>query len=121
MTSEFTRDPDGSLTRILIKSIEGHGGKTVKAIRLRPPRYRDIMSHGDPTSLIVVGGGILPNVDMAIVSKYIATLSLDAADGEKIDAGLLEQVDYRDALALMEAVADFFRAVSRTSTTPPTV
>ncbi|AVT76639.1 hypothetical protein RPPS3_25760 [Rhodopseudomonas palustris] len=117
---EFTRDPDGSLTRTLIKPIQGHGDKVITAIRLRPPRYSDIMAHGDPTQIIAMVGALLPQTDMGIVAKYIAALSIDAATGDKIDPGLLEQTDYRDALALTEAVKDFFRAASQTPTTPPT-
>ncbi|NEV79278.1 hypothetical protein DYI24_19800 [Rhodopseudomonas sp. BR0C11] len=118
--AEFTRDPDGSRTRQLIKPIAGHGEAVIKAIRLRPPRYRDIMAHGDPTQLIVMEGAALPNTDMGTIGKYIAALSLDAATGDKIDPGLLEQVDYRDALALTEAVEDFFKAASRAATPPLT-
>ncbi|PPQ42168.1 phage tail assembly protein [Rhodopseudomonas palustris] len=118
--AEFTRDPDGSRTRMLIKPIEGHGETVIKAIRLRPPRYRDILANGDPTQLIVMDGAALPQTDMGTVGKYIAALSLDAAGGDKVDPGLLEQLDYRDALALTDAVADFFSAASRSATPPPT-
>lgn len=120
MSEEFTRDTDGSRARTLIKPIVGHGDKVIKVVHLRAPRYRDIMAHGDPTQLIVMDGAALPNTDMGTIGKYIAALSHDAATGDKIDPGLLEQVDYRDALALTEAVKDFFKAASRTSTASPT-
>jgi len=97
----FTVDDNGARVRELVKPIIGHNGP-IASITLRKPKYRDVMSFGDPETLVVINGGYIPQTDMALVEKYIVTLS-------GIDAGLLEQVDYRDALALRDAVRSFFR------------
>ena len=97
----FTVENDGSRVRKLLKPIETHTGK-LDVIKLRKPTYRDIMSLGDPEQIVFVSGGYVPQIDMAQIEKYIVSLS-------GIDALLLEQVDYVDALALRDAVRDFFR------------
>lgn len=116
----FTVTAAGGRSRTLLKSIRGPGA-TIEAVVLRPPKYRDIMAYGDPTSLIVMDGAMMPSEDMGVVQKYITTLVTDEA-GAVIDPALLEQIDYRDALALKDAVLSFFReaALSVTSSTPPT-
>lgn len=102
----FTINADGSRTRKLVAPIQGHPtaenphGKIV-SITLRKPRYRDIMQNGDPETLVVVQGGYVPQTDMVLIERYIVTLS-------GIDPGLLEQVDYKDAIALRDAVKSFF-------------
>ena len=116
----FTTEPDGSRVRTLVKSIPAHGGRSIAKIRLRPPKYREIMSFGDPSAMIVFNGAVLPHEDMGIVEKYVEALSLDES-GAPIDPGLLGQADYRDAIALKDAVLSFFKtAASETSSTPPT-
>lgn len=116
----FTTEPDGSRVRALVKPIPAHGGKSIAKVRLRLPGYRDIMSFGDPAAMIVFNGAILPHEDMGIVEKYIEALSLDES-GAQIDPGLLGQLDYRDTLALKDAVMSFFKtAALETSSTPPT-
>lgn len=103
----FTVGPDGSRIRELLSPIQGHPSNEnptgkIERIVLRKPKYRDVMRNGDPETLVVVQGGYVPQTDMAIIERYIATLS-------GIDAALLEQLDYRDALALRDAVKDFFQ------------
>lgn len=113
MAPAFTVRADGARVRDLIKPIRTHSGED-KSIALRPPKYREIMDFGDPSQLIAVSGGLIPHHDMSVVEKYIGNLS-------GIDPGLLEQLDYRDALALKDAVLDFFQKASETvSTTAPT-
>ncbi len=120
MSGTFTVGSDGSRTRPLIKPIEAHGGRMIPLIRLRQPSYRDIMSFGDPASMIVMQSSMMPHEDMGIIERYIAALATDEA-GMVIDPGLLNQLDYRDALALKDAVLDFFSpAALQTSSRPPT-
>lgn len=97
----FTVEADGSRVRKLVKPIVAHTGN-IDVIKLRQPKYRDVMTHGDPETLVVVQGGYVPQIDMTLIERYIITLS-------GIDPGLLEQVDYRDALALRDAVRSFFQ------------
>lgn len=119
MPDSFTIDPDGSRTRKLSKPILAHGGREISVIRLRPPKYRDIMNLGDPSALVVLSNAVLPSEDLTTVERYIETLAVDDA-GAAIDPGLLEQIDYRDAIALKDAVVSFFKAASSASSTPPT-
>lgn len=113
MAPTFTVRADGARVRNLIKAIRTHEGE-VKTIALRPPKYREIMDFGDPSLLIAVPGGMMPTHDMGVIEKYIGNLS-------GIDPGLLEQLDYRDALSLKDAVLDFFQKASETvSTAAPT-
>jgi len=100
----FTVDPDGSRVRKLLKPIIAHAG-TIESVRLRKPNYRDIMTMGDPETLVVVQGGYVPQIDMVQIERYIVTLS-------GIDPLLLEQMDYMDALALRDAVRSFFQRVT---------
>ena len=111
MTEAFTAGPDGSRSRKLLAPIQGAGDKSITAVRLRQPRYRDVMAFGDPSSMIIMQGAMVPNEDMAIIVKYVETLATDEA-GEVILPGLLQQLDYRDAIALKDAVLDFFKAAS---------
>lgn len=116
----YTVTAAGGRARVLLKAIRGPGA-TIATVVLRPPMYRDIMAYGDPTSLIVMQDAMMPSEDMGTVQKYIATLATDEA-GAVIDPALLEQIDYRDALALKDAVLSFFReAASTISSTPPTL
>jgi len=103
----FTVSQDGSRVRQLLRPIEGHTAP-LSAIKLRKPRYLEIMAYGDPCSLILMAGSALPHEDMDIVRKYLEALSVDMS-GEKIDPTLLEQLDYVDALALKDAVTSFFK------------
>lgn len=97
----FTVELDGSRVRKLVKPITTHTGP-LGVIKLRKPTYRDIMSNGDPETAIIVQGGYVPQLDMVIIERYIASLS-------GVDPLLLEQIDYLDALALRDAVRSFFR------------
>ena len=97
----FTVDNNGGRVRKLVKPIIGHNG-SITSITLRKPSYRDVMSFGDPETAVVVNGGYVPTTDMVLIEKYIVSLS-------GIDGGLLEQMDYLDALALRDAVRSFFR------------
>jgi hypothetical protein len=121
MSDAFTVGSDGSRTRTLVKPIEAHGGRMIPLIRLRQPSYRDIMNFGDPAAMIVMQSSLLPHEDMGIIEKYIAALATDEA-GTVIDPGLLNQMDYRDALALKDAVLDFFKpaALGTPSRSPTT-
>ncbi|EAQ35757.1 hypothetical protein NB311A_05053 [Nitrobacter sp. Nb-311A] len=107
----FSIEPDGTRVCRLHVPMRAHGGRTIDVVRLRPPKYRDIMSFGDPAAMIVFNGAILPHEDMGIIEKYLNALLLDDK-GEVIDTGLLAQVDYRDALALKDAVLSFFKAAA---------
>lgn len=97
---KFTVELDGSRVRTLVKPIQGHQG-AIDKIRLRKPTYRDVMNYGDPETAVVVTGGYVPQIDMTLIERYIVALS-------GIDQGLLEQLDYIDALALRDAVRSFF-------------
>ncbi len=119
MKNAFTITDDGGRARNLLRPIRGPQGE-IDAIRLRPPKYREIMTYGDPTTLIVMDGAMLPTQDMGVVEKYIDALIQDDS-GNVMMPALLQQLDYRDALALKDAVLDFFTvAASTTSSTPPT-
>jgi hypothetical protein len=97
----FTVALDGSRVRKLVKPIISHEGPLDK-VTLRKPSYRDIMNNGDPETMVVLQGGWVPQLDMTIIERYIATLS-------GLDPLLLEQMDYKDALALRDAVRSFFQ------------
>lgn len=107
----FATNVDGSRSRKLIAPIQGIGDKTIDVVRLRQPKYKDIMTYGDPSSMILMQGAYVPNEDMGIIVKYVETLATDEA-GEVIMSSLLNQMDYRDAIALKDAVLDFFKAAS---------
>lgn len=96
----YVTEQDG-VKRKLVKPITVHGGAVLSEIKLRRPRYRDVMDNGDPTALILVEGGMVPQIDMMIIERYIVALS-------GLDALVLEQLDYLDALALRDAVRSFF-------------
>lgn len=120
MPDSFTIEPDGSRIRKLLTPIRSHGGKQITVIRLRAPKYRDVMSHGDPSAMIIMNGAVLPHEDMGVVERYISALATDET-GAVLNPGLLEQLDYIDAIALKDAVMDFFKAASRpAASTPPT-
>ena len=109
----FIVEPDGSRVRSLVKKITGHDGE-ISVIRMRPPSYKEIMTYGDPSAVIVLPNGVLPHEDMGLVETYLEKLS-------GINALILNQLDYRDALALKDAVLDFFRRASASkSTSSPT-
>lgn len=97
----YTIEADGSRVRKLVKPIISHTGP-IEVIKLRKPSWRDVMTHGDPETLVVVQGGYVPQIDMTLIERYINTLS-------GIDPLLLEQADYKDALALRDAVRSFFQ------------
>lgn len=99
----FIIDAEGARVRKLLKPIVAHTG-TIESVRLRKPNYRDVMTMGDPETLVVVQGGYVPQIDMVQIERYIVTLS-------GIDPLLLEQMDYMDALALRDAVRSFFQRV----------
>ena len=107
---DFTTEPDGTRVRKLLKPIQGHHGM-VAEVKLRPPSYRDYMTLGDPSALIVMPGGVLPQEDLGVVQKYIERLLIGC------DALVLEQADYRDAMVLKAMVMDFFRPASASSST----
>lgn len=98
----YTIEADGSRVRKLVKPIIGHTG-AIDTIKLRKPSYRDVMTHGDPETLVVVQGGYVPQIDMTLIERYVNTLIVG------VDPGLLEQADYKDALALRDAVRSFFQ------------
>lgn len=99
---KFATNKDGSRTRTLIQALPSHDGTQITHIHLRKPRYRDIMDLGDPEAYVVVDGGYVPQTDMVLIERYIGRLA-------GIDVGLLELMDYRDALALRDAVRSFFK------------
>lgn len=100
----YTVDPDGAHVRTLVKPIRGHE-REITVIRLRMPKYDDIMNFGDPSMLIVVDGGMMPDVNMSVVRKYVETLC-------DCNVGLLGQVHHHDAIALKDAVLGFFKMAS---------
>lgn len=101
--------PDGSHVVQLSKPITTHDGQTT-SIRLREPKYRDVMRNGDPETLILVEGGVVPQSDWPAIERYLTVLS-------GIDAGLLEQVHVRDVFKLKAAVLGFFRAATTKDST----
>ena len=104
---DFTTAPDGARIRKLITPIAAGGG-TIDIIRLRQPRYRDIMDFGDPATFILVEGGGLPHEDLGIIRQYVEALCEDVS-GQRLNPDLLHQIDYRDAMALKAAVLSFFK------------
>lgn len=112
---EFTMLPDGSRERRLVKPLL-LGDRSIDVLRLRPPRYKEIMQLGDPSSLIVLSSAVLPSHDMSVVSSYIDALVVDE-QGIAVSPSILEHADYRDALALKDAVLDFFRKASASTLT----
>jgi len=118
--AKFKTNPDGSREVDLVAPITWADDQAVVAIRLRPPSYAEIMRHGDPSSLIVFAGAVMPQHDPAVIKAYVEVLAKDQ-HGNKVGPAIIERCDYRDALALRDAVLDFFETASAsTSTTTPT-
>jgi hypothetical protein len=118
--ADFVVLPDGTRERRLVKPLQSFDQRAIEVVRLRPPRYRDIMRIGDPSSLVIMNGAVLPQNDLSVIAAYFDALLIDER-GETIRASLLEEADYRDVIALKEAVLDFFRQASAsTSMDTPT-
>lgn len=113
MSQKFKIAPDGSRVCALLKPIVGTEGE-ITSIILRKPKYREIMQFGDPSSLILMDGALLPHEDMGIVEKYVNSLSGDQT-GAKLIPDLLNQLEYQDALALKDAVLSFFKPAEATA------
>jgi len=108
----FSIESDGVRVVKLEKPFEGHHGM-ISEIRLRPPTFKDFIELGDPSVLIVVAGGMVPQEDLATIAKYIARLG--GGDTVPLDtAGTL-----RDAMALRDAVKSFFDQASASGLKPP--
>ena len=113
MSDLFKTEADGTRVVALEKPYEGHHGM-ITEIRMRPPTFKDFIELGDPTVLIVVARGMVPQEDLATIAKYIARL------GGGDTARLETNGTLRDAMALRDAVKSFFdRASASGSTAPP--
>ncbi|MDT3687075.1 MAG: hypothetical protein RO009_18765 [Pseudorhodoplanes sp.] len=111
--TSFTVADDGSRIVTLEKAITSHSGP-VAQLRLRSPTFADFMAVGDPTTLIVAHNSIIPHDDLETIKAYTVRLS-------GVDEILLNQLTLKDALAVREAIKDFFKAGSAsTSTNLPT-
>jgi hypothetical protein len=118
---DFVVLPDGTRERRLVKPLQSYDQRAIEVVRLRPPRYRDIMRLGDPSSLVIMNGAVLPQNDFSVIAGYFDALLIDER-GDAIRAATLEEADYRDVIALKDAVLDFFRQASAsTSTGTPTL
>lgn len=106
--------PDGARRVTLTRPVVTHEGD-VRAIVLREPTYSDFFDLGDPTAWIFMDGARLPQVDQAVVRRYVERLA-------NIDAVVLEQIkSLADAMALQRVIHDFFlQASDSISTGSPT-
>ena len=96
----FTIAEDGSHVIPLEKPMTGHQGQ-FSELRMRPPTFKDFMEFGDPTTLIVSSGAMIPQDDFNIIKAYIVRLS-------GVDELILAPATIRDARAMRDAVKDFF-------------
>lgn len=105
MSDLFKTEADGTRVVKLEKAFEGHHGM-ISEIRLKPPTFKDFMELGDPTVLVIVANGMVPQDDLVTIGKYIARLG--GGDTARLDTvGTL-----RDAEALTKAVKSFFTQAS---------
>lgn len=101
----ITTNSDRSKTVELSAPIDTHDGP-LSRIRLREPGWRDFRRLGDPSALVISGASILPQVDQTVVASYIVELS-------GLDELALDRIkNLDDALALSQAVTDFFKEAS---------
>src|SRR5690348_7649189 len=85
----------------------------ISEIVLREPRYRDLMTLGEPAAYARSDGGLVYQAERDdVIAAYLDRLIISPQD-----RGLLEQVSLADALQLKEAVFGFFQA-ARTSIAP---
>ncbi len=114
-TPSFTVASDGSRIVTFTKPIEGHDGP-IKQARLKPPKYKDFMTLGDPTVLVVSANAMVPQDDLETIRRYIEALADEAVVAQ------LNQCSLDDAIALRDAVKSFFQARSANTSTPsPTI
>ena len=91
---------DGAHVVPLSKPLTSHQGQLTE-LRLRPPTFKDFMDLGDPSTLILGTGAMIPQDDFDIIKSYIVRLS-------GVDELLLGPASIRDAKAMRDAVKDFF-------------
>lgn len=89
--------------------IDGPNGVKITSVTLRDPIYADLFDLGAPSTFVYVkgGGGGFEQVTDSVVQSWIERLY----DG---DSNFLHFLALRDALALREAVLDFFREATAT-------
>lgn len=93
----------------LSEPIKGHKG-AIAFIELREPRYRDYMDLGLPVTWVSMGDGGYEQETPQLVDAWIERLA-------DIDPNFLELLPLVDAMALRDAVMDFFREARRTLAT----
>jgi hypothetical protein len=103
--------------------IEGHvpdatGTGTVLGaiteIELREPRYRDVMTLGEPAAYARSDGGLIYTAEKDdVVQAYVERLLVSPKD-----PALLTQLSLADALQLKEAVFGFFTEARRAISPP---
>jgi hypothetical protein len=108
-TKPFTATADGGREIPLEKPIIGHQGQ-ITHIRLREPTFKDFVELGDPTTLVVTQHAVFPQDDMAIIRSYIERLA-------SVDTGVLGTATFRDAMAMRDALKDFFLSTPSTTST----
>lgn len=92
--------------------IRGHGGDIAEII-LREPKYRDVISLGEPSAFARSDGGMVFSAEReGVVEGYIARLLV-----EPKDPALLDQLSIADTLKLKEAVYGFFAAAREANST----
>ncbi len=91
-----------SKTINLSQPINGPGGKTINAITLREPKYRDYMELDLPVIYVRLenGGGFQQETPSAM-RVWVERLS-------DCDPNFMEQICLADTIALRDAVNDFF-------------
>lgn len=91
-----------NVTITLVEPIVGH--TTIKEIVLRPPGLLEYAAIGDPAAMMRADNDVLQIVENdAAIARYV-----DCCIVEPADKLLLEQVGLEDAMAIKEAILDFF-------------
>ncbi len=90
----------------LTEPIEGHSDEKLTEIVLREPKYRDVVTLGEPSAYARSEGGLIYQAERdGVVQGYIERLLVEPKDPQ-----LLTQLCLADTLKLKEAVFGFFAA-----------
>jgi len=87
----------------LSSPIAGPNGVKITSITLRDPIYGELFEIGAPSTYVYVkGGGAFEQIADSVVQAWIEKLA-------DCDPNFMEFLNLRDAMALREAVLDFFQ------------
>ena len=92
--------------------IRGHGGDIAEII-LREPKYKDVISLGEPSAFARSEGGMIYQAEKdGVIEAYIERLLV-----EPKDPALLVQLSLADTLRLKEQIYSFFSAAREANST----